>query len=202
MTLAHVSPALASCLALLLGANPAMSQPTTNPVATPKTTIVVEKVKPDLDAWWNSAVFYQIFVRSFADSTSGPLANDGVGDLKGIIERLDYLNDGSPGAGESLGINALWLMPIMQSPSYHGYDISDYKKVQDAYGTNEDYKQLLAECKKRGIRVILDLVPNHSSWENPWFKEAVDPKSEKHDWYVWSEKDPGWKGPWNQEVWH
>ncbi len=201
MSRSQLLPRAVFFLALLGGARLVMAQATTNPNTVAKPAVAVERVKPDLDAWWNSAVFYQVFVRSFADSTSGPLANDGVGDLRGLIERLDYLNDGKGGKA-SLGINALWLMPIMQSPSYHGYDISDYKKVNDAYGTNEDYKTMLAECNKRGIRVILDLVPNHSSWENPWFKEAVDPQSPKHDWYVWSEKDPGWKGPWNQDVWH
>jgi alpha-amylase len=159
-------------------------------------------IQPTPDAWWNQAVFYQIFIRSFNDSSSGPLANDGVGDLAGIIERLDYLNDGNPETTTDLGVTGLWLMPIMQSPSYHGYDTTDYKKVDDEYGTNEEYKRFLAECHKRGIRVILDLVLNHSSSEHPWFLESTNPDSPKRDWYIWTQTDPAWKGPWNQPVWH
>ena len=118
------------------------------------------------DAWWRDAVFYEVFVRSFADSTEGPLAGDGVGDIPGLIERLDELNDGEPG-GDDLGVTALWLMPIAQSPSYHGYDVVDYTRVDDEYGTNDDFKRLIEECEKRGMRVIVDLVLNHCSWEHP-----------------------------------
>lgn len=191
-------------LAAISAAGTAFAQATTNPAATPTQPQQAPQSMPkeaNLDGWWNNAIFYQIFVRSFADSRSGPLANDGVGDLRGLIEKLDYLNDGKPD-GQSLGVNALWLMPIMQSPSYHGYDIADYTKVDDEYGTNEDFRELLVECHKRGIRVILDFVPNHCSWDNPWFKNAVDPKSPTHDWFVWQDKKPAWKGPWNQDVWH
>lgn len=182
----------------------ALGQATTNPDAAKPAPIPAApamKKEANLTAWWNDAVFYQVFVRSFADSRSGPLANDGVGDLRGLIERLDYLNDGKPD-GNSLGVTALWLMPIMQSPSYHGYDVADYLKVDDEYGTNEDFRELLAQCRTRGIRVILDFVPNHCSWDNPWFKNATDPKSPTHDWFVWQDKKPAWKGPWNQDVWH
>ena len=192
----------AGSLALSGAARSVFAQATVNPLTRATPVAPAEKLTPDLKAWWNDAIFYEVFVRSFADSSEGPLAKDGVGDLRGLIDRLDYLNDGDPKSGVSLGVNALWLMPIMKSPSYHGYDISDYKKVQDAYGTNEDYQRLLKECEKRGIRVILDLVPNHCSWENPWFKDAADPKSPTHDWFIWSQGDPAWKGPWNQRVWH
>ncbi|HHN77976.1 MAG TPA: alpha-amylase, partial [Phycisphaerales bacterium] len=151
------------------------------------------------DDWWRDAVFYEVFVRSFADSTEGPLAGDGVGDLPGLIERLDELNDGEPG-GDDLGVTALWLMPIMQSPSYHGYDISDYNRVDDEYGTNEDFKRLIAECDKRGMKVIVDLVLNHCSWEHPWFVEACDPGSPRHDWFVWRDEKPDWSQ--NLHMWH
>lgn len=155
--------------------------------------------------WWNGAIFYQVFVRSFSDSSGGPLANDGIGDIQGLIDKLDYLNDGKrdPDAkGESLGITAIWLMPIMESPSYHGYDTTDYYRVEPDYGTNDDFKRLADECKKRGIRLIIDYVPNHHSNQHDWFRRALEPKSKFHDWYIWSDKEPNWKGPWNQKVWH
>jgi glycosidase len=148
-------------------------------------------------------VFYEVFVRSFADSTSGPLANDGIGDLQGLIEKLDYLNDGDPATTDDLGVTGMWLMPIMQSPSYHGYDVTDYYTVNEDYGSNEDFKRLLAEAHTRGIQVIIDLVLNHSSSQHPWFIEARDhPESEKRDWYIWSESNPGYTGPSGQAVWH
>ena len=94
-------------------------------------------------------------------------------------------------------------MPIMQSPSYHGYDVTDYYAVNKDYGTNEDFKRLMAEAHKRGIKVITDLVLNHTSSEHPWFVEARDnPESERRDWYLWSEEKPDYLGPWGQEVWH
>ncbi len=152
--------------------------------------------------WWQDAVFYEIFVRSFKDSSTGPLAGDGVGDFQGLIERLDYLNDGDPKTDTDLGVTGIWLMPIKESRSYHGYDVDDYYACEKDYGTNADFKQLVEECHKRGIRVIIDLVLNHASKDNAWFKESFDPKSPKHDWFVWRDADPKWKGPWGQDVWH
>ncbi len=150
--------------------------------------------------WWKDAVFYEVFVRSFADSTEGPLAGDGVGDIPGLIERLDELNDGEPG-GDDLGVTALWLMPIAQSPSYHGYDVVDYTRIDDEYGTNDDFKRLIAECEKRGVRVIVDLVLNHCSNEHPWFTEAASSTdSPRHDWFVWSDEKPDWNE--NLHMWH
>ena len=149
--------------------------------------------------WWRDAVFYEVFVRSFADSSEGPLADDGVGDLAGLIERLDVLNDGKPG-GDDLGVNALWLMPIAQSPSYHGYDVADYYTVDNEYGTNADFRRLIDECEQRGIRVIVDLVLNHCSSENPWFQKAADPESPYHDWFVWRDQKPDWER--NLHMWH
>jgi len=144
--------------------------------------------------WWNDAVFYEIFVRSFADSTTGPLANDGIGDLQGIIEKLDYL--------QQLGVRGVWLTPIMESPSYHGYDVSDYYTVNKLYGTNADFKRLMAEAHKRGIRVIIDLVLNHTSNQHPWFQDASKPGGKYRDWYIWADKNGGYVGPWGQQVWH
>lgn len=153
--------------------------------------------------WWNNTVFYEVFVRSFADSTTGPLANDGIGDLQGLIEKLDYLNDGDPTTTDDLGVTGIWLMPVMPSPSYHGYDVTDYNAVNMEYGTREDFKRLLDEAHKRGIKIIIDLVLNHTSSEHPWFVEARDdPGSEHRDWYLWSDTKHNYFGPWGQPVWH
>ncbi|GAC1361184.1 MAG: alpha-amylase family glycosyl hydrolase [Herpetosiphon sp.] len=148
--------------------------------------------------WWDNAVCYEVFVRSFYDSDG-----DGIGDLPGLTQKLDYINDGNLNSTTSLGANCIWLMPVMESPSYHGYDTTDYYKVARQYGTNEDFKRLVAEAHKRGIKVILDLVLNHTSNQHPWFQEALnDPASPHRRWYIWSESNPGYKGPWGQEVWH
>lgn len=151
----------------------------------------------DGSPWWNDTVFYQVFVRSFYDSDG-----DGVGDLQGLIEKLDYLNDGDPATTDDLGVTGLWLMPIMESPSYHGYDVVDYYTVDQEYGTNEDFERLVEEAHKRGMRVIVDMMFNHSSNQNPWFVESEDSEGDMRDWYVWSAEDPGWRGPDNQQVWH
>ncbi|MGE7057116.1 alpha-amylase family glycosyl hydrolase, partial [Paenibacillus glucanolyticus] len=130
-----------------------------------------------------SDVYYEIFVRSFYDSDG-----DGIGDLKGVIEKLDYLNDGNPDTSDDLGVTGIWLMPINPSPSYHGYDVTDYRSIHPDYGTLEDFKTLLAEADKRGIKIIMDLVVNHTSTEHPWFKEsAADQASTIRDWYIWAE---------------
>ena len=147
--------------------------------------------------WWSHTVFYEIFVRSFYDSNA-----DGIGDLNGLIEKLDYLNDGDPKTTSDLGITGLWLMPIHPSPSYHGYDVTDYFGVNPEYGTTEDFKRLMDEAHQRGIRVIIDLVLNHTSSEHPWFVEARDPASAKRDWYVWSEDNPGTLGAWGDKAWY
>jgi alpha-glucosidase len=124
--------------------------------------------------WWQTAVFYQIYPRSFADGNG-----DGIGDFKGITEKLDYLS--------SLGIDAIWLSPHFPSPNWDcGYDISDYRDVAPEYGTLEDFKTFLAESHKRNLRVILDLVLNHTSDEHPWFLESKSSRENpKADWYVW-----------------
>ncbi len=157
---------------------------------------------PARDDWASDSVFYLAFVRSYADSTEGPLAGDGVGDIRGMIERLDYLNDGDPSTDTDLGVTGLWLLPIAQSPSYHGYDTTDYYAVDDEYGTMDDFKELLAACRARGIRVVFDLVLNHTSDQHPWFVESMDRDSDKRDWYVWRDPKPEYAGPWGQPVWH
>lgn len=146
--------------------------------------------------WWDHAVFYEIFVRSFSDSNG-----DGIGDFNGLTAKLDYLNDGDPTTTTDLGITAIWLMPIYPSPSYHGYDVTDYYSINPDYGTLEDFKRFLSESHKRGIHVIMDFVVNHTSIEHPWFLDSKDLDSEHRDWYIWSETDPGYIGPWGEEVW-
>tara|TARA_B100000745_G_C20153599_1_gene395380 strand:+ start:1976 stop:3595 length:1620 start_codon:yes stop_codon:yes gene_type:complete len=153
--------------------------------------------------WWNQSVFYEVFVRSFADSTTGPLACDGIGDIQGLIENLDYLNDGDPATTTDLGVNALWLMPIHQSPSYHGYDVVDYYQVDEEYGTNEDFKRLIKAAHSRGIRIIIDLVLNHASMQHPYFLQGTQPADPYYDWFVWQDKQASYpSGPWQQPIWH
>jgi len=154
--------------------------------------------------WWRDAVFYEVFVRSFADATSGPLAGDGIGDLQGLIERLDYLNDGRGTQGTSLGVTALWLMPIYPSPSYHGYDVTDYFSVNRDYGDIALCKQFMQEAHRRGIRVILDLVLNHSSSQHPLFLKAVaaGPGSAERSLFRFAELPEQLEGPWGQRAWH
>lgn len=124
--------------------------------------------------------FYQIFMYSFCDSN-----DDGVGDFKGIISKLDYLNDGDPNGGNDLGIDGIWLTPINPSESYHKYSVEDYKAVDKEFGTLDDFKTLLKEADKRGINVILDLVLNHSSDQHPWFVKACqEVKEGKLDGYA------------------
>lgn len=143
-------------------------------------------------AWYHEAVGYEIFVRSFQDSDG-----DGIGDLAGLTSRLDYLNDGDPTTDTDLGVTLLWLMPINQSPSYHGYDVTDYRAIEEDYGSLEDLDALLAAAHQRGIRVIMDLVLNHSSSQHPWFKDAAaGPGAPLRDHYVWSEVFLDWDRPW------
>ncbi|MCA9935302.1 MAG: alpha-amylase [Ardenticatenaceae bacterium] len=168
--------------------------PTKEPTATPRP---VPTLDPTVDRWWNDIVFYEVFVRSFQDSDG-----DGIGDINGLIQKLDYLNDGDPATTDDLGITGLWLMPIMESPSYHGYDVVDYYTVEQDYGTNEDFKRLIEEAHQRGIRVTVDLVINHTSRENPWFTASNAGDPEYRDWYVWSDTNPGYLGPWGQQVWY
>ena len=131
-------------------------------------------------AWWKEAVFYQVYPRSFADSNG-----DGIGDLAGLIERLDYLAD--------LGIDAIWLSPHYPSPQVDlGYDVSDYRGVHPDYGTLDDFRILLDAAHERGIRVVIDLVLNHTSDQHPWFIESRSSRaSPKRDWYVWHDARDG-----------
>ena len=136
--------------------------------------------------WWHDRVFAEIFVRSYADSNG-----DGVGDLAGLTSRLDYLNDGDPATKTDLGITGLWLMPTFPSPSYHGYDVTDYRGVNPDYGTLSEMKALVAAAHKRGIAVILDLPLNHTSSRDPWFVASATGKGPYRDWYVWANSPQG-----------
>jgi len=139
--------------------------------------------------WARGGVCYEIFVRSFFDSDG-----DGVGDLPGLTRKLDYV--------KGLGANCIWLMPIAQSPSYHGYDVTNYYEVNRDYGTTADFKRFMTEAHRRGIRVLVDLVLNHSSSEHPYFQSALmDPRSPYRDWYLWSPVQKQNKN-WGAPVWH
>lgn len=135
-------------------------------------------------AWWKEAVIYQIYPRSFMDSNG-----DGIGDIQGIISRLDYL--------KYLGIDVIWLSPIYQSPNDdNGYDISDYQAVMEEFGTMDDFDELLAKAHERGIRIVMDLVVNHTSDEHKWFIESRKAKANKYrDYYIWREGKGAWTPP-------
>jgi alpha-amylase len=173
--------------------------PTPRPTMVPKcTTWEPETIDPETVGWWNETVFYELFVRSFYDSDG-----DGIGDFNGIIEKLDYLNDGDPSTNQDLGITGIWLMPINASPSYHGYDVTDYFAVNPEYGTREDFQNMLDAAHERGITVIIDMVLNHTSTKHPWFEAAItDPDSEYRDYYLWADPPPSFKSPWGSDVWH
>jgi len=170
----------ASCIAALLVALAWMA---TGFAATP--------ARPGDAAKAASGVWYEIFVRSWYD-TNG----DGIGDLNGVTAKLDYL--------QKLGVSGIWLMPISPSPSYHGYDVTNYEAVNPQYGTLEDFRRLVKGAHARGIRVVIDMVANHSSNENPWFVSALDPKSPYRDWYIWADKtnDVDTPNAFGGQAWH
>ena len=130
--------------------------------------------------WWRHGIFYQVYPRSFQDSNG-----DGVGDIRGVIQRLPYLR--------SLGIDAVWLSPIFPSPmADFGYDISDYTGIDPLFGTMDDFDALVETAHENGLKVILDLVPNHTSDQHPWFVESrASRENPKRDWYVWRDGNAG-----------
>ena len=142
----------------------------------------------------NCNIFYQIFVGSFSDSNG-----DGIGDLRGIINRMDYLNDGDPDSGLSLGIEGIWLTPIFLSPSYHKYDVTNYYEIDPQFGTMEDLKDLIALCHQRGVKLILDLVLNHTASNHKYFQEfrdahnAGDTENPYYNYYSWTAEPAGGK---------
>ena len=136
------------------------------------------------DPWWRSGVLYQVYVRSFADSDG-----DGVGDLRGLLGKLDHL--------AWLGVDGIWLSPVTVSGNADwGYDVADYRSVQPEYGTLADLDAVLVEAGRLGIKVLLDLVPNHTSDRNPWFADSRSSRSSAHaDWYVWADPRPDGSPP-------
>lgn len=187
---AIVAAAAAAVLALGAGCSVDSPDGRSGGAATPS-------LVPASQRWWDDRTFYEVFVRSFQDSDG-----DGAGDLRGLIDRLDELNDGNPGTTADLGVTGLWLMPIFPSPSYHGYDVTDYRSVNPDYGTTEDLRALLAAAHQRGIAVILDLPLNHTSTEHPWFQASRSGQGQYADWYVWRDGTSDETGPWGQQVWH
>ena len=117
----------------------------------------------------------------------------GIGDLRGLTGRLDYLNDGNSATGDDLGIGGVWLMPIFTASSYHGYDVTDYEQIDPRYGDLADFSAFVEPAHQRGIKVILDLVINHTSADHPWFRDALAGGPHR-TWYVWRESDPRWPG--------
>ena len=179
---------LALILGLCLAAIPALAQQLPAPKATHKH--VHQAAQTAQDPWWKHAVIYEIYPRSFQDSNG-----DGVGDINGVTSRLEYLHD--------LGIGAIWITPMYPSPLVDfGYDVADYTALDPLYGTLGDFDHLMAEAKKRNIRVIMDFVPNHTSDQHPWFKESRSSRTNpKRDWYIWRDgKGPG-QPPNNWQSW-
>ncbi len=165
----------------LLFALPAILVFVTNAVPKPKAHMRLHGPAGSKDHWWRHAVIYEVYPRSFQDSDG-----DGVGDLNGITSRLDYLHD--------LGIDAIWITPFYPSPQVDfGYDVSDYMAIDPQYGTLADFDRMVAEARKRKIRVILDFVPNHTSDQHPWFLASRSERNNpKRDWYIWRDgKAPG-----------
>ena len=187
------------CAAMLLsivGCNQQSQDPTADPTPTEKYEIDEERGEAIVnDAGTvtatntgNNRVFYQIFVGSFSDSNG-----DGIGDLRGIIDRFDYLNDGDHNSGLSLGVEGIWLSPIFTSPSYHKYDVTNYYEIDPKFGTMGDLQELIALCHERGVKLILDLVINHTARNNQWYQDFIFAHqigNENHayyDFYSWAE---------------
>ena len=157
-----------------------------------------EQDYPETQAWWTEEIFYQVFVRSFYDSDG-----DGIGDLKGVIQKLDYLNDGNAQTTTDLGVTALVLMPVFSSSTYDGYATVNHLEIDPDYGTLQDLKELIAVAEQRGMRIILDFPINHTSNQHSWFSKAAsaDPGSFK-DWYIWKKENPGSYSPYGGPLWH
>ena len=174
----------------------ATEAPTAEPTAKPQGEYVIEDplLQTDYKVTDNDRVFYEIFVGSFADSDG-----DGIGDLRGIINKFDYLNDGDPNSGKSLGIEGIWLTPIFKSPSYHKYDVTDYYTIDPKFGSQKDLDDLIALCHSRGVKLILDMVINHTAKDCQWFKafteahkkgDTSDPYYDFYSYYKEGDKAP------------
>lgn len=181
---------------VLSGCQPAVDA--VKPVSAPVAATVPQAVTPAAaKPWWQDAVFYQIWPRSFADSNG-----DGTGDFAGISQKLPYLAD--------LGVNALWLTPMFEAPSYHGYDFTEFYQVEPDYGSQQDFKALIDAAKAKNIRIILDLVINHISDQHDWFRRSAAGEAPYKDYFIWRKDLPtdGWGPAWDASktdpkvVWH
>ncbi|QIU91469.1 alpha,alpha-phosphotrehalase [Yokenella regensburgei] len=142
-----------------------------------------------LPHWWQNGVIYQIYPKSFQDTTGS-----GTGDLRGVTARLDYL--------QTLGVDAIWLTPFYVSPQVdNGYDVADYTTIDPAYGTLDDFDELVAQAKVRNIRIVLDMVFNHTSTQHPWFREALDPQSPYREFYIWRDEPNNWRSKFGGNAW-
>ncbi|WP_252145389.1 alpha,alpha-phosphotrehalase [Yokenella regensburgei] len=142
-----------------------------------------------LPHWWQNGVIYQIYPKSFQDTTGS-----GTGDLRGVTARLDYL--------QTLGVDAIWLTPFYVSPQVdNGYDVADYTAIDPAYGTLDDFDELVAQAKVRNIRIVLDMVFNHTSTQHPWFREAMDPQSPYREFYIWRDEPNNWRSKFGGNAW-
>jgi glycosidase len=180
---------LAACLLALAGCAPAQQPQGDGYPRDPATgEILVQGVGAAVPNETNDRVFYQVFVGSFSDSNG-----DGVGDLRGLINRFDYLNDGDPNSGKSLGVEGIWLNPIFLSPSYHKYDTVDYYAIDHRFGTEADLRELIQLCHERGVKIILDLVINHTSNKHTWFQQFCnahqngDTSSPYYEFYTYAD---------------
>ena len=189
LTIATTSGASTSCFAASTAHTASL---TTNHVRTDVKTERKSKDSAVKDEWWKHAVFYEIYPRSFNDSNG-----DGTGDINGITAKLDYL--------KKLGVDAIWLTPCYPSPQVDfGYDISNYTEIAPEYGTMADFEKLVAAAKKRNIRIVMDLVMNHTSDKHPWFVESSSSKvNPKRNWYIWHDgKDGGPPNNWQSTFGH
>jgi glycosidase len=182
-------PSPSAAASTIAGEAPTNAEVTAPPCGEPASA------EPD-SPWWVNRVFYEVFVRSFADGDG-----DGIGDLAGLTARLDYLNDGDPATRADLGVTGIWLMPVFEAGSYHGYDVLDYEAIEADYGDAAAFDAFLEAAHGRGIRVIVDFVVNHTSADHPWFRDALTGGPHR-DWYLWREADPGWLGVAGGSPWH
>lgn len=170
--------------------------PTPSPTAAPDPAFTLTGIERKAEGA-TEGVYYEIFVRAFADGNG-----DGKGDFQGLTAKLDYLNDGRDQTTSDLGVTGLWLMPVFKTGSYHGYDVIDYYTVNPDYGTAEDFSAFLKAAHARGIRVILDLVLNHTSNLNRWFLSSVTPGSPFRAWYYWAKDVDTTQKIWGHALWN
>ena len=177
------------CITLLLGCTAQTPLDAPPPMASVAASSEYQSLRFDAGTtrWWNSATVYEIWPRSFKDSDG-----DGNGDFNGMTSKLDYLKD--------FGIDAVWLTPMFEAPSYHGYDFQDFYSVERDYGTMAEFERFVAESHQRGIKVILDLVLNHISDQHDWFLKSARKEPGYEDYFIWRDQRPaGWGQAWSNQ---